>query len=215
MAALPFMPLYVADYLSDAAHLSTLEHGAYLLLIMTYWQKGESLPNDDKKLARIVRMGPREWAKARPVLSEFFEVTCDKWVHKRVEKELASVHDKSLKKRKAGLARAKQMYSKSSADAQPSYTDTYSTISKDMDADASSDKIFWTNAKAYLKPFVKGDPGALIGKWCRDHGKDEAARAITAAQLERVVEPISFITRCMKKAEPKNAWGDDWVNGPC
>ena len=118
------MPLYVADYLSDAAHLSTLEHGAYLLLIMTYWQRGESLPADDKKLARICRIGPREWAKIKPTISEFFEVTCDIWLHKRVERELRNVRDKSLKKRAGGLARAKQMHGSCSAGAQQTDTDT-------------------------------------------------------------------------------------------
>ncbi len=124
MAALPYMPLYVADYMSDAAHLTTLEHGAYLLLIMTYWQRGEALPNDDKKLARICRMGPRQWQGVRDNLSEFFQVDCNTWSHSRIDRELQNVHDKSLKKRKAGLARAKQMHSTCSAPAKLTDTDT-------------------------------------------------------------------------------------------
>ena len=52
---MPYIPLFVADYLADTSHLSTLEHGAYLLLIMNYWQRGESLPCGDMQLARIAR----------------------------------------------------------------------------------------------------------------------------------------------------------------
>lgn len=207
MAAIPFMPLYVADYMSDAAHLSTMEHGAYLLLIMTYWQRGEPLPADDKKLARICRVGPREWTRIKPVISEFFQVDCNNWLHSRIERELQNVRTKSLKKRNGGLARAKQMHSSCLAVAQQSDTDTDTdnTLAKASDAPASSDKQFWDNAKAYIGG---KSPGALIGRWLKEYTKDEVAKAITAAQIERVVDPVPYVTAVLRKRYTTGKAGD-------
>ena len=200
MAAIPYMPLYIADYMADAAHLSTIEHGAYLLLLMTYWQRGEALPDDDRKLAKICRMGPREWTKAKPAICEFFQVGCNKWVHKRVELELANVRAKSLQKRKAGLARAEQMNSTRLANAQRSDTDTVVTLAKASDAEASPDKVFWDSAKAYLGKSKAG----MIGKWCRDHGQAEVAKAITEAQIARAVDPVPYIERTLRNHKQRD-----------
>lgn len=77
-------------------------------------------------------------------------------------------------------------------------TDTELPLSNDNGAKPNSDKEFWSNAKSYLG----GDKsGALIGKWCRDFGKPETAKAITAAQTERAVDPKSYITACLKETK--------------
>jgi uncharacterized protein YdaU (DUF1376 family) len=79
------MPLYVRDYIADTVHLSALEHGAYLMLIMNHWLHG-SVPTD-AKLARIARLDCERWTGIRRTLVELFEPG---WRHKRVEAELAS-----------------------------------------------------------------------------------------------------------------------------
>ena len=106
----PWMPLYVADYLGDTGHLSTIEHGAYMLLIMHYWQTA-SLPDDDRKLARIARMQPDEWAEVRDTLAGLFGPD---WTHKRIDAELAHAQD-VIGKRSAA---AKAMHAKRSASAE-------------------------------------------------------------------------------------------------
>jgi len=97
-----WMPLYVRDYLADTRELSTLEHGAYLLLIMNYWQKG-GLPTEDAKLAKIAGMSLKQWLRIKPTIGKLFS---SRWEHKRIDKELASAAAISLKRRIAGRANA-------------------------------------------------------------------------------------------------------------
>jgi uncharacterized protein YdaU (DUF1376 family) len=85
------MPLYIADYLKDTGHLSAAEHGAYLMLIMHYWSNG-GVPTDERKLARIARMTPEEWAESRDTIAEFFG---EGWKHGRIDNELAEAAVKS------------------------------------------------------------------------------------------------------------------------
>ena len=94
-----YMPLHPGDYLADAAHLTTIEHGAYFLLILNYWQRGEALAADDRKLARICRLTDAEWAEVKPSLAEFFIEEDGLWKHKRIEAELVKAAEKSEKAR--------------------------------------------------------------------------------------------------------------------
>jgi uncharacterized protein YdaU (DUF1376 family) len=80
----PWFPFYVRDYRGDTSRLSTLEHGAYLLLMLEYWDKG-GLPDDDEELACIVGLDADAWARARPRLRRFFR---EGWHHKRIDEEL-------------------------------------------------------------------------------------------------------------------------------
>lgn len=78
-------------------------------------------------------------------------------------------------------------------------TETDNTLSKDSDAEASPDKLFWDNAKAYLGK----SKASMIGKWARDYGKDDTAKAITAAQIERAADPVSYIERVLRGSKVK------------
>ena len=43
MAEFPALPLWTDAYLGDTTHLTTIEHGAYLLLLMTAWRTADAL----------------------------------------------------------------------------------------------------------------------------------------------------------------------------
>jgi uncharacterized protein YdaU (DUF1376 family) len=94
----PWMPLYVGDYLGDTGHLTTTQHGAYLLLMMHYWRKGE-LPDDDRQLSKIAKLPLKTWCDYRATLQDFFY---EGWKHKRIDAELAKMMRVSEKRAIAG-----------------------------------------------------------------------------------------------------------------
>ena len=156
MAALPYMPLFVADYLADTAHLTAVQHGAYLLLIMNYWQRGGPLPNDDVKLARIARMSKRDWARNRDEILEFFSIQENTLHHSRIDDELARVEAKSLKCRDAALANAKRTQSKRPSNAKR--TQSHTQAHTDTDLSSNED----VSAEPTAKPLTKRE---VIDAW--------------------------------------------------
>lgn len=73
MAEFPKFPLWTDAYLGDTTHLTTTEHGAYLLLLITMWRaKDQRLPDDDRLLAKVARLTPTQWARMRSTIRAFF-----------------------------------------------------------------------------------------------------------------------------------------------
>lgn len=106
MAELPHMPMFWGDYFGDTRHLTCLEHGAYLQLLGQYWLDGHGLPDDDKRLSRLVGMSLKEWLTIRDTIAEFFAISGGVWLHNRVERELALVRRRVEQAREAGRASA-------------------------------------------------------------------------------------------------------------
>src|SRR5690606_28714882 len=76
-----WMPLHIETYLADTGHLTAAEHGAYMLLIMTYWRDG-GLPDDERLIARIAKMSKDDWAESKDILASYFK---DGWRHSRID----------------------------------------------------------------------------------------------------------------------------------
>ena len=108
----PWMPLYVADYLNDTVHLTTAEHGAYLLLLMYYWTHG-GLPDDENAIRRITKMSKPNWKRCGKTVLDFFPCVSDSRHNSRADRELA----KAIGKSSVNSANAKRKHSDRSANA--------------------------------------------------------------------------------------------------
>lgn len=106
MAALPYIQLVIPEYIADTMHLSTEEHGAYLLLLFNYWQTGKPIPT--KRLQAITRLPNDRWTVVERSLNELFIVDDENgvWKHKRIEKDLAEIRRKQKQRQEAGKASA-------------------------------------------------------------------------------------------------------------
>ena len=97
---LPFMRFYCDDYLADTPHLSTQEHGAYMLIIMNYWRRQKAIP--ESRVASIALLSTIEFESIRDTIAELFDIQNGVWTHKRIEAELKRVREESKRNKRAG-----------------------------------------------------------------------------------------------------------------
>ncbi len=109
-----WMPWHIGDYLRDTMHLSTLQHGAYLLLLASYWNRQGPLPDDDTFLASTTRLGMREWLKIRPTIVGFFRVENGFWHQKRANHEIEKATGVTEARREAARTTNAHRHRKSS-----------------------------------------------------------------------------------------------------
>lgn len=103
MAEFPALPVFTDAYLADTRHLTTEEHGAYLLLLMCAWRtRGCRLRDDDRLLARIAGVGLARWRRLKPVLIDFFTIEQGYWQQKKLSYVYATVAKKVARNRASG-----------------------------------------------------------------------------------------------------------------
>jgi uncharacterized protein YdaU (DUF1376 family) len=135
MAALPYIQLYVADYLADTMHLTTEEHGAYLLIIFNYWQTGKPIPKN--RLARIARLSNERWISVESSLAEFFNDNGTEWQHFRIDMDLEAVNGSLSQKSAAGKASAEARKRKKLTETQQNSNDRSTTVEIPLEQNAN------------------------------------------------------------------------------
>ena len=105
-----WMAFSVDDYVSNTLHLTTRQHGGYILLICAAWKAKGFLPGTDAGLMAIAKLQPKEWKDDGPILKGFLTRRGDAWVHERVEFEWNDARALIDAKSKAGKEGARKRW---------------------------------------------------------------------------------------------------------
>jgi uncharacterized protein YdaU (DUF1376 family) len=102
--SIPYMPLYIADYEADTAHLSPEEDGIYTRLLRLCWRTpGCSVPDDAEWLARKMRVTPEYLAeRVQPIIAEFMKSEKARLFSPRLSAEFERITRTAEKRREAG-----------------------------------------------------------------------------------------------------------------
>lgn len=217
MAALPYMQFYVADYLADTTHLTAEEHGAYMLLLFSYWQTGKPLRID--RLATVARIPNDRWPSVAETLSEFFHVTETHWVQFRVEADLEAVNSKVVTASNAGKASARAKALKKQQELNDRSTDVADPLQRNVnhtDTDTDTDKNTKSSSPAADDLFPKF--------WKLYPNKKGKAAAEKAWKKLKVTDDLfTLIAQGLAKQCTSQAWLKDsgqfiphpttWLNG--
>jgi uncharacterized protein YdaU (DUF1376 family) len=218
MASYPSMPLWTDAYLADTRHLSTQEHGAYLLLLMVAWRRPDcNLPDDDKLLARFAGLGPRQWKNIKDAVLEFWTLEDGCWTQKRLLKERSFVVNRSkinsanAHKRDYTKSRKTKKTKNANASVEQCETDAPTPIPTPIDKDTNvslykpPDKFeeFW---KQYPRRVAKGEARKAYKKAIKkvDHGIIMAGLARYNPDPDFTCHPATWLNQERWQDEPDN-----------
>lgn len=233
MAEFPALPLWTDAYLGDTTHLTTIEHGAYLLLLMTAWRTRDcSLPDDDRLLARYARCTAGQWKRLRPVLEPFFVSENGQWRQSRLTDEAVAVRQhrelQSQKGKSSALKRKGRHSTGVKSGSPPVETEpqpegnSHLHSHKSSEDKSSAAEPLQNGADLIKEIFDLGrsilvEAGAteararsLIGKWKKDRGEAEVLKALLECRRDAISNPVEWLTKRLQQARYVSASGYEY-----
>ncbi len=139
--AIPYFPMYAQDWLCDpnVSALTYEEQGIFFYLMCTMWQTSNcSLPDDDFKISRMLRINHNKWQKIKASLSEVLTYENGTFYSNRlriefdIAKKKSGVNSETAKKREE-VKRQKLLELKETASTNVPRTDHHKDKDKDKD----------------------------------------------------------------------------------
>jgi uncharacterized protein YdaU (DUF1376 family) len=223
----------VDKYLGDTTHLTTEQHGAYLLLLMAMWKRDGRLLNDESQLATIAHMTPTKWRTSRSTVLCFFSIDGDSLIQKRLTEELQRAKRLSNTKAEAGAKGAAKRWQTHGAAiaeplANPSLIDdesmhpnpnpnpkvkTYSEPSVRTAAPSIVNlvDVIFANGIPLLTAAGVAEKNArsMLGLMRKQHGDDAVVSALAKCAEERPTEPVAWLQATLKPTASRRSKQSD------
>jgi uncharacterized protein YdaU (DUF1376 family) len=122
-----FYPFHIGDYAAHTKHLSLIEDLAYRRLLDLYYTSEKPLPEDPKRVARLIGMRDH-LQEVSDVLSDFFTISEQGHINKRCDDEILKYQGKAARAIKANESRYKSK--------NPIKSDVNSDTNSDVNSDA-------------------------------------------------------------------------------
>lgn len=220
----PWIRFFPSDWLAGTRGMTAAETGIYITLIAMMYERGEPIPNDTSRLARLCGTTTAALRSTLSTLVEEGKITLVDgalW-NERVGVETENRRGKSTSAQKSAETRWQKKEQKQQADDANAMRPesernatragvTTTTISRKKESvpsersDASVDwraKLWSDGLSSLMRQTGKTEGAArqLLGKWSRD-AKDDCRRvfdAVSTAEKERIGDPVSWVSASVK-----------------
>lgn len=102
MSKIPMQQWYPDAHIADTANLTLEEQGAYRLLMDHLWIKGGCIKDNDKEVARLLRISVKRWQKIKRKLADYLIFDEGIITQKRLQKDYQKVCEISKKNAENG-----------------------------------------------------------------------------------------------------------------
>lgn len=101
-----WMPLYIRAHKAAASTLKPVEHSASIYLLMWLWEEGGVVPDDDRLIARNLRLSVPQWRAMKSLLLQDCTIANGQITSEWHVEEVAKAKVNQAQKSKAGKASA-------------------------------------------------------------------------------------------------------------
>jgi uncharacterized protein YdaU (DUF1376 family) len=212
----PYFMFHPAEYLADTPHLTTEQHGAYLLLLINYWQRGKALDNSNERLSHVVKMPLDKWLEVKDSLAEYFEVDGDSWTHGRMEFDLQLVQAKSIMAsyagRKSGEARkgttVERPFDEKGTTVQNAGTTVHETLNhKRMNEQIKEQELVQISFERFWDVYPR--------KQGKAKAKSAFEKAIKSIEIEALIEAVTRYAKDPNRQDQFTKMPETYLNGQC